>query len=101
MKRCVTAAFVCGRYDFLAREEEVAALEEVSLEELVEVYKAFLVPGGPQRRKLAVHVVGKPFAQELTAATPDGCLMLSDLAKFWEDSSKYAPVLGTTPCVAA
>lgn len=90
-----------GRYDFLAREEEVAALEEVTLEELLEVYKALLVPGGAHMRKLAVHVVGKPVAQELTGAVPDGCLVLSDLAKFWEDSSKYARVVGTTPCIAA
>ena len=91
----------CCRYDFLAREEEVAALEQLTLEELQGVFKALLVPGGPERRKLAVHVVGKPFAQVLTSAAPDGCTMLSDLAKFWEDSSKYEPVVGATPSVAA
>ena len=89
--------FLCARYDFLARELEVAALEDITLEELQDMYKALLVPGGFDRRKLAVHIVGKPFAEELTSAVPDGCLMLPDLAKFWEESSKYAPVVGTSP----
>ncbi|CAL8470131.1 g9673 [Coccomyxa elongata] len=89
------------RYDFLARELEVAALEDITLEELQEVYKALLVPGGSERRKLAVHIVGKPFAEELTSAVPDACLTLPDIAKFWEESSKYAPVVGTIPRLEA
>lgn len=75
----------------------MAALEDITLEELQDMYKALLVPGGSDRRKLAVHIVGKPFVEELTSAVPDGCIMLPDIAKFWEESSKYAPICGTIP----
>lgn len=98
---CEGFSHSCGRYDFLAREQEVAVLKQLTLEELLNVYKAYLMPLGPERKKLAVHVFGKPFVQELTAAVPDGCLLVPDPAKYWEENGKWDAVVGAVPSIAA
>ena len=46
------------RYNFAAREEEVAALQALGQKELAAWYAATIAPGAADRRKLAVHVAG-------------------------------------------
>ncbi len=45
------------RYDFLAREAEVAALQGITLAQVRAWWERHLHPASPARRKLAVHVV--------------------------------------------
>jgi hypothetical protein len=49
--------FIVYRYDFFAREAEVAALESVSLKQIREWWATFMSASSPKRRKLAVHII--------------------------------------------
>jgi hypothetical protein len=61
------------RYDFLAREAEVAALSSLTLEDVRNWYATYLSPSSPTRRRLAVHITPArpcPASGAVTAATP-------------------------------
>ena len=46
------------RYDFQARQREVAALEALQQADLAAWYASSIAPGGLRRRKLCVHIAG-------------------------------------------
>lgn len=60
------------RYQFNAREEEAEVLKTLQQKDVIQFYAKYLKPGSKQRSKLAVHVVGKTHAEELTAGVPEG-----------------------------
>ena len=89
------------RYDFLAREQEVACLRELTLGELQRAYAEFFAPGSPQRRKLAIHVVGKSHAGELSHGAPTGVQLMEDLPALQGRLGAFPAVTGTPPPVAS
>ena len=95
-KRCTNAC----RYEFLAREQEVAALQELTLDKLHGAFAELFLPGSPQRRKLAVHVIGKSHAAELTAAVPEGVERVEDLPGLQQRLGAWPTVVGVTPTIA-
>ena len=48
-----------SRYNFLAREEEAAELERMTLKDVQQTYETFLRPSSQAARRLCIHVVGK------------------------------------------
>ena len=88
------------RYDFLAREQEVACLRELTPEELQQAYAEYFAPASPQRRKLAIHVVGKSHAGELAAAVPAGVQLAEDLPGLQGRLGAFPAMPGTPPPVA-
>lgn len=55
LQRC---SRVC-RYDFQARQKEVAALEALQQADLAAWYTSSIAPGGVRRRKLCIHIAGE------------------------------------------
>jgi secreted Zn-dependent insulinase-like peptidase len=47
------------RYDFQARQREVAALEALQQADLATWYASSIAPGGLRRRKLCIHIAGE------------------------------------------
>ena len=96
---CEDCTLAC-RYEFLAREQEVAALQDLALEELRAAFAEIFLPGSPQRRKLTVHVVGKSHAAELTAAVPEGVEPVEDLPGLQQRLGAWPVVVGVVPTIA-
>lgn len=63
------------RYNFRAREQEVAALEGLQQKALAAWYRSTIAPGGKQRRKLCVQVTASlfPFPFTLLCARLQSC----------------------------
>ena len=95
-----TACFGCCRYEFQAREQEVAELENLALSDLKATFKAHFLPGSPERRKLAIHVVGKSHAPELRAAAPDGVERAEDPAALYRRFDQWPRLPDAAPTVA-
>ena len=88
------------RYEFLAREQEVAALRELTLQELQGAFAEHFLPGSARRRKLAVHVVGKSHAAESSAAVPEGVEPVQDLPALQQRLGTWPAIVGAAPSVA-
>ncbi len=56
------------RYNFRAREQEVAALEGLQQKALAAWYRSTIAPGGKQRRKLCVQVTAFLFPTDVCTA---------------------------------
>ena len=80
------------RYNMLEREQEVEQLQKLSHAELLSWFRSHLQAGSKLRRKLAVHVVGRSHAAELTSSVDDHVNALVDLAAFRDKAQKYAGV---------
>lgn len=88
------------RYDFLAREEEVAELRELTLDDVKQTYQTFLKPTSKEACRLAVHVVGKAHAQELgSPAEPVLGSPVPEISEF-QSLEHYPAILGHMPPVA-
>ena len=61
----------CCRYEFQARQQEVAELRTLSQAAVLDFYREHFRPGAPARRKLVVHVVGASRVAELSAPPVD------------------------------
>jgi hypothetical protein len=57
-----------ARYEFTCREQEVALLQQLTQQDLLEFYRRYIMPGAPQRRQLVVHVVPAKSWQQQGAA---------------------------------
>lgn len=68
----------CRRYNFAAREEEVALLRALTLPQLLAAWRAALSPASATRRKLAVHVAGRGHQGDLEAAPANGVGVFGD-----------------------
>ena len=73
---CIRAVAAVRRYDFVAREREVAELRKLEVKDLVEAHAQFLAPESRHRARLAVHIAGKAQLADLIAAPPPGTLPL-------------------------
>ena len=87
------------RYNFLAREEEAAELEKMTLEDVQQTYEEFLKPSSQAARRLCVHVVGKAHAQELQSAEPSLGKLMPDISDF-RNLEHFPPILGELPPIA-
>ena len=92
-------AWAC-RYNFSAREEEVAILERVTHEELLEAYRMYLLPTSAKRRRLAVHVIGRKVSAELhsSVASP-GVTLVTNPDCLRGELPTYEPLQGHLPPV--
>ena len=88
------------RYNFLSREEEVEELQRLTLKDVQQTYETYLKPTSREARRLAVHVVGKSHARELSAAA-EPCLgtLKPEIADF-RAMEHYPAILGQMPPVA-
>jgi len=59
------------RYEFQARQQEVAELRPLSQAAVLDFYRQHFSAGAPGRRKLVVHVVGQSQTADLSAAPVD------------------------------
>lgn len=59
------ACLCAARYNFMAREEEVAVLKTLDLPQLLAAWRAALAPGSATRRKLAIYVAGRSHQGDL------------------------------------
>ena len=88
-----------SRYNFLAREEEAAELERMTLKDVQQTYETFLRPSSQAARRLCIHVVGKGHAQELESAQPYLGKLMPDISDF-RALEHYPPIVGELPPVA-
>ena len=58
--------------DFKQKEEEVAAIKVLTQQQVIDFFKAKFSPGGAERRKLAVYVVGKAHGEDLSVGVAAG-----------------------------
>ena len=86
------------RYNFIAREEEAAELEMMTLKDVQETYEIFLKPSSQAARRLCIHVVGKEHAQELDSAEPSLGKLMPEISEF-RALEHYPPILGELPLV--
>lgn len=61
----------------------------------------YFAPSSADRCKLAVHVVGKSYAEELQRAEPVGVKLVSDPAAIKQEFGTYPAVEGKLPSLAA
>jgi hypothetical protein len=69
----------CRRYNFTAREQEAALLGSTSHEDLLDAFRSRMLPSSGTACRMAVHVVGRRCAAELTSKPPLGTALLPDL----------------------
>lgn len=100
------------RYDFLAREAEVAALEGISVSDVVQWWATYLAAASPARRKLVVHVTPTKQCDAHGPVPPPGSTdgaavggtggtkaveVVEDLAAFKASCGTYPVVLAPEP----
>lgn len=75
-------------------------LQRLTLQDVQQTYERYLKPSSREARRLAVHVVGKPHAQELSTAA-DSCLgtLKPEITDF-RAMEHYPAILGQMPPVA-
>ena len=66
------------RYEFQARQQEVAELRTLSQAAVLDFYRQHFSAGAPGRRKLVVHVVGQSQSADLSAPPVDSGAQLVD-----------------------
>jgi len=69
-----------GYYDFVRHETDAATIRDLTLQEIVDAYNAFLHPKSPSRRKLSVHMRSRNLESPFPPA--EGSVLIEDEALF-------------------
>lgn len=91
------------RYVFDVRTKEVEQLKHVTLQQIQQMYNQFISPSSKQRRRVAVHVVAKDQAAELSTHAmhqPYAALPLQDVTElddFKQKCHTYPPMVVNIP----
>lgn len=82
------------RYNMHEREQEVEQIQALSQSQLAAWYRQHISAASGMRRKLAVHIVGRPHTAELDRPPHgnEGTHILSDLEAFKDAAHFYAGV---------
>ena len=84
----------------MAREEEVEELQRLTLKDVQQTYETYLKPTSREARRLAVHVVGKEHAEELSAAAEPCLGTLKPEITDFRAMEHYPAILGQMPPIA-
>ncbi|CAL1352436.1 unnamed protein product [Linum trigynum] len=87
-----------GTLKFDRKECEVAALRQLTQDELLDFFNDYIKIGAPQKRTLSIRVYGSPHSSELAAdrsqELPPNCAEIEDILSFRRSQPLYASFKG-------